>query len=935
MSDRNISRVLRGLFAVSLLASALSAGAATRASMKVDGRGLVEIPGVLRDNSDHHWGAMNLVAFGPGWSYSAQDYALKNIQKSGNSLTASFGIPGTKAVLAETWQMDAKRPDGSSATKMVWTLRQPDGQPLKLEQAFVKMPLGIKDFAGAAVTTDKGESATLPSEADKQIVFSSWGCSDFRIAGKDQKNRDIVFRITGDNLGIELADARKENGGKGPSAYWIKLHLYGVKDRSEATRAVWISADYPNEAAPPPPPEFRTAANADRIPFEFSPKVAEGSILDFSRLGRADAPAGKYGRIVVGPDGHYVYEKTGKRVRLVGANLCYTANTMSHEESDELVRDFLKMGYNAVRYHHLDVTTMKGGWNDFWNKTTRGELDPAALDRLDYLFAAMKKAGVYSTIDLYAMGAMGAIGTRAKVFGEIKGLVPISDEAFEVWKTSALEWMNHVNPYTGLAWKDEPSLVAICPLNEDSIASCWWSAKDEYNAAFDEWKKSGKAPEGRTDDQLRAQFLVEVKIASNRKIKEFFEANGITSLMTGSNWWDTMPQVFTRDSLDVVDNHQYCDHPTPGFHQMPFRVNHRSTISSGNPTYMVPVMMAATRIWGKPFVCTEWNFCYPNRHRAEAGVMMGAVSGLQDWDGLYRFAWAHGDGEIRTVPHAVSGFNIVTDPVGLLSERLFVLLFGRGDMPAARKRYVYGTSMAEATANGPGDMWAKGLFPHDFNALALESAIGSEVMDTGRPVVGSFEAVVAGTRPADESLLGGNRFVAKSELPKHQSKSLYVSDNGAFRLNPKTGWAAVDTERTDAVVLPSSKDVESVETGALRVSGGTTFASVSASAMDDKALEDSERVLVMHITDICNTDMVSSDAGYNEIKRMGTLPYLARKGSADVRLVNRNSGLKVYALKSDGTRSGREIPATYADGAYSFRVAVEGDAPTMVYELAR
>jgi hypothetical protein len=64
---------------------------------------------------------------------------------------------------------------------------------------------------------------------------------------------------------------------------------------------------------------------------------------------------------------------------------------------------------------------------------------------------------------------------------------------------------------------------------------------------------------------------------------------------------------------------------------------------------------------------------------------------------------------------------------------------------------------------------------------------------------------------------------------------------------------------------------------------------------------------------------------------------MARTGSADIALSNSNGGLKVFALAADGTRL-RQVPASYAGGAYRFTVAIaqgEGaSAPTMAYEVA-
>ena len=108
--------------------------------------------------------------------------------------------------------------------------------------------------------------------------------------------------------------------------------------------------------------------------------------------------------------------------------------------------------------------------------------------------------------------------------------------------------------------------------------------------------------------------------------------------------------------------------------------------------------------------------------------------------------------------------------------------------------------------------------------------------------------------------------------------------------------------------------------------------------MDGAELAKSRRVLVLHITDVVNTDMSFTNDKRTDTKAWGSLPYLAKTGSAKVSLKNANAGLSLYALASDGTRL-RKVPAKYANGSYAFTVSVaagEGkDAPTMMYELAK
>ena len=918
---------LPALLSTALLALSLTAPlpvsaapAEVLSSMKVDHRGLLEIPGVLRGSNDHHWGAANLIAFGPGWQYSAQDWALADTQKTGDSLEARLKVGGAQVRVAQRWGMKT-RADGSKGMEMTWRLFNPEQKPMGLERAYVTFPLATDDWGGCTIEAD-GKTLELPAEKGASASLGWMTFSSLRIQGKTKQGKPLNFRITGEKLLAEVYDARHEK----KTCYELRLALPDVKAGASSAVTFCISAS----VLP-----FYFQPGEEWVEYPFTRAVQPGSILDFSTVLPVDAPAGKHGRIVTGKDGHFALEKTGERIRLFGANLCYDANfPETQEDARKIAAELRAMGYNAVRFHHTDVTMMKGGWKDFWTKSTAGEIDPVQLGRIDALFAACKEAGLYITIDLYAMGCVGPVpGIEGTVRGDIKALVPIDDNAFNVWAKQALDWLNHVNPYTGIAWKDDPAISFICPVNEDAIASVWHMARAKYDEAFAVWKKA-HADSGRTEEQLRAQFLTETKVASNRKIRAFFDRQGIHTLLSGSNWWDTMAQTFERDSLDVVDNHQYCDHPMPGFHVLPNRNNGRSTLREGNPTYMVPVMKMPTRIFGKPFIITEWNFCVPNQHRAEGGAMMGAYAALQDWDGLYRFAWSHGYEGVREDPFRINGFDISGDPVALYTERLVALLFARGDAAPARERHVYAVAMDEATDPGVGDMWAKGIFPHDFNTLGLLHQIGSHVIGDGRtlPADGGFTAAYAKSAAATPEALAGTPKGTLAKRDTLKQNGAWCSDTGELRLDNKAGTLLVDTPRTAAVVGPAGE--APLTAGALSVRDRTRFASVSASAMDGKSLGESRRILLLHITDVINTDMVFADASRRELHDWGTLPHLLRTGSATVTL-RAAPGLTLYKVAPDGARIGK-IPATYADGAYTFTVAVKpGEAaPTMVYELA-
>lgn len=679
-------------------------------------------------------------------------------------------------------------------------------------------------------------------------------------------------------------------------------------------------------------PPFVIAQGKDWAPLLLERTVEKGSILDFSFLAERHAPAGSLGRILPGPQGRFVYEKNGERARLIGANLCFDANYIPKEECDALAEVFRRQGYNTVRFHHTDIHMIKGAWN----AQNSYEIEPDMLDRLDYLFFAMKRAGMYVTIDLYTMRYFGPgeiEGIDKRISGDIKALLPVSDSAFAAWSKLVLAWLNHVNPYTGLAWKDDPALTFICPLNEDAIFSVLSDnspALPIFRERYEAWKKdngiTGEDISPLRKDPRFTRFAIEIKRASNRRIAAFFKENGIDIPLTGSNWWNTQAQTFTRAEFDVVDNHQYADHPFNGSYN-------QGCCIKGDPSRTVPVFMMPTRIFGKPFTVTEFNYCFPNRYRAEGGALFGAYSALQDWDAVYRFAWSHGRDKNLGI-HPVSHFDISSDLLSLHTDRQIALLFARGDVSPAAQKYLYAVTMHEATKDGFGGMWAGGLFPASFSALGLVAQVGSLPLSDGGELPGGFAGVCADA-PIAQNILGGNRFITSDELAKLSAPNTtgeIISATGEIRLNPAKGYLLVVTPKTECIVAFPENDLTGDR---LSVQGLDTFSSVSASAMDGRTLGDSSRILVFHLTNVLNSDMKFSNDEMRRIEETGTLPHLVRCGKAEIALRNANAGLTVYAVDSAGRRV-RAVDVAYKDGVYRFRteIANDGQGAVMAYEIA-
>ncbi len=896
-----------------------------QATLSVDWRGLPNVEGVLRQDSKSHYGFVNFIAFGPGWAYTAQDYAAKNHKKEAiTDAKYGKGLLFTGKIWAGRSGLDIREEfydvskDGEAQMLVRWTISSQKKDAMNLERVYLRFPLAINDFADGHVG-----DVVLPAEYGSEWIGVD-SKKPIKVVSKDGK-KSLSIDIKKGRAVIQ--DARKDR----QQRYELRLEFENAKSAPSSTLEFICSgsiadggkAGRVNLNLPPPPTELK--ADDDWCVFPYENKIQEGSILDWSYMNN-DAPAGKYGFVRVSPDGHFTFEKKpSARVRFIGGNLCFDANFISKAQVDQQVRHWRQMGWNTMRLHHIDVTFTKSEWANLWQRRDMPELNPKRFEQIDYLMAECKKAGIYLTFDLYAMGCLGSCEGFDKPLNSntIKAIVPLHKPAEDQWFKRTMELFNHVNPHTGVAWKDEPQIIFVTLMNEDSIASVWWGAADMYVKKYNEWAKKKGYPQydkkGINEKKEFAEFLYEVKTNANRRMGDRLKAAGVKALISGGNWWDNMAQTYERDALEVVDNHQYGDHPQPSYQKIPFHINQTSSVKVGNATYSTPIMMAPTRVLGKPFTVTEYNYCTPNRFRAEGGLLMGAFSSLQDWDGLYRFAWSHSASYLDGKTHRVSGFDAVTDPITQMAERQVMLLFGRRDVKPAEKTLAYAVTREESMKKGLGDMWAKGLFPHKFTQMALTSRIGSFVADTKKAPAVAVDRVIT---PAN----------VKELVPQQDGRS--VSDTKEIEMDTRLGHLAVNTPKTAGV---TAVDMANLTAGPLSVAKATTFYSISASSMDKANLVNSKRILIFHLTEVANTGMRFSNDKRTDLSKWGELPYLAKTGSAIVKLENANPNLKLWALASDGSRM-RAVKTIYKNGAYFFKVAVEKgegeNAPTMMYELS-
>lgn len=733
----------------------------------------------------------------------------------------------------------------------------------------------------------------FPAGAVNLLHASAWNPAKGKTtAFLDIRYRDGKMQSIPVRAGIDCADwqtplsaanaaiALRRNALSGPAVlYASSFPLSGKEPQSITFRVTDPSVRWLIAAATlsnhriffPPAANRPVVIRQDRNwkPFRFSKTIVKGSPLDFSTS--LDAPAGKYGFVRSSANGEFVFENAPeKKIRFFGTNVCMGANFPDKKTADELVDRLAVQGYNSLRFHHHDNGMID---RDAADSVT---LDPEKMDRMDYLFAKCKERGIYLTTDFYTSRSLRKGDQLSGTGTTMKALLPVDRKAMENWKTFVRRWMEHRNPYTGLKWGEDPALLCVNLVNEDTLFSHWSrtpETESAYRTQFEKWRKTNGA--GR---ESFPRFLHEMQSAELDELLDFVKNElKLKTMVTSLNWMTDLPLTVLRDKFDLVDNHQYFSHPEFPEKKWSLPQLHDQG-SSIRRSALVPRLVMPTRIFGKPFIMTEFNFCNPNRFRAENGPLMGSLAALQNWAGLWRFGWSHGERGIREFRPG-GCFDGVNDPMQQLSDPIIHALFIRGDLAPAEEKISF------AVPRMPFSNGVPERFPDEFSMLGLNAQIGSHVQD--KQPDGKIRIWQPGTN---------------------------VAKDRRIRLNRDAGTFSVATPFSEALVLPEG----SLKAETLQLRNVNTFTTFAAIALDRRPLPRSHKILIIHLTDFTTEGIRFRDETRTLLQSWGGNALLIRHGTAVAELKT-ESPLKITALAQDGSAAGT-VKGSFANGILRFSV---------------
>ncbi len=731
--------------------------------------------------------------------------------------------------------------------------------------------------------------------------------------------RDVDDWFNGDNKpnGRNVWTGKTRNVSLYLSKFTIKNKPVDKFIFKSENKSVWMVVGLSGGDDIPLPKLFPSAivSGKEWMPIKNDLLIKPGSALDFSKVFPKEKPAGKFGFITV-KNGHFEFTgKPGKRQRFYGINLT-PPYYPEYAHIDKMADYILAMGYNSARLHHYD--------RDVTDKSDPRctKLDQKGMQQFDYIFARLKERGIYISTDLYSRRTIkpGAIkGIKGSISkADYKVLVAVLPDAWENWKEFATNVLEHKNYYTGIKLKDDPALFSICLVNEDNIQHNYSLSSAKVKKLFKEaYKKSGTKKDFYS-------YLTELGINFYKKSSAYLRNIGVKALLTSCNahipgMTEAREILSMRNHYDYVDNHTYWDHGKYNRKSQRWETRNNCALTERASS---PRAIMGTRIFDKPFMITEFNFCYPNHYRAEGGPLIGAYCALQDYDGIFHFNLAH-----FPKRNYISHFDFALDPVALLAERIALLFFLRGDVIPAKNKLPVVVD------------FDNGSFPENYNLLGLVSQIGGIYSGAKLPKNTVFYSGVKNNIYKKKFVPVTENFVEKllehNLINKHNidlKSDTFISDTNQIQLHAKAGRFQTVTAKSECFILTEGQS----ETGSsVSVKNIESRSVVFVGALDNTKIEKSSSLLILHLTDAQNSEAVYTDQFHTKPIRKGHLPAVIRTGEADISIKTQMQHPQVWALDLSGARIAK-VPFEFKNGTLKIKLKIKNTKitqPVLSYEV--
>ncbi|HEV7301431.1 MAG TPA: carbohydrate binding domain-containing protein [Tepidisphaeraceae bacterium] len=395
-------------------------------------------------------------------------------------------------------------------------------------------------------------------------------------------------------------------------------------------------------------------------------------------------------------------------------------------------------------------------------------------------------------------------------------------------------------------------------------------------------------------------FLYETEETYWTEMSAFLKNDlGVKSLVVGSATGFSPSSIQAK--LDVVDVHGYWQHPhfpNKPWDQADWVVNNLS-MAGAEDGGQIPGM-ALRRVAGRPYICTEYNAASPNTHSSETFLLLSAYAAMQDWDGIFAFAYSHrtDDWAAGKIPNF---FDIDQHPTKLVTLPAAAAMFLRGDVTVPDARAVVNVSREEAITQSmnSGPWWHAGALGID----PLTALVAPVAIDTGDATPTTQPAATTPATAAAEATTAAANAPVKIDPPT--AGQPIVSRGGELTWDAQRKYVTINTPRSKAFIgeIPADQPI-ALGTVKLTLSPNLqNWAAVSMTAIDGPDFQSPGRFLITVTGSAENTRMGWKNAERNTVGRdWGESPSLVEGIGGTITFENVDKETWAWVLDERGQR---------------------------------
>ncbi|WP_020533492.1 T9SS type A sorting domain-containing protein [Flexithrix dorotheae] len=709
-------------------------------------------------------------------------------------------------------------------------------------------------------------------------------------------------------------------------------------------------------------------------PFEYTgDEFTDEALLDLRYLN--ESVAGENGFIQLSADGKSFVTENGKPIRFWAIGGGVLAKDFSDQELADYARFLAKMGVNLIRFH--------GGIHPKKSSQDITEVDTDEIDAIWKLVAAMKKEGIYTAISPFWAGKVDHIPASwdlGDYNGETKPweVMYFEENLKEAYKKWVEVLYTEENPYTGIPLKDEPAVALIQTKNEDGVffwtisnvkpslqlkieTSFYTWIEEKYGdltKAYEAWdgetmdtdnadekrvgiyhiwdatqpQSGGKAK--RLADQI--QFFAEIQRDFYTEIYDHYRALGCKQLINGNNWKTADPTLlfdaerYTNATSEVMAvNRYYAPQHVgensgwridPGHHYVGNSVLHYP--------HKLPVNIK--QLDDRPFFVTESAWNLPHKYQAEGPFLIASYMSLTGVDGYFWFspsAGAYDDYPYWDFTNFPGGQKAmyrwtVSTPgqIGMFPANALLYRLGflkEGEVVVHEERTLSSIWNREVPLISESNSFDPNRDEWGNSGNELETEISPIAHLTG-PIEVKYDGNPENNKISEEL----------DNLIDYKNKTV-KSITGELNWNYKEGIVTMNAPSAQGI-CGFIGEKKSFELSDVTIETENNYAAINVVAMDEKALKESEKILIQIGTIYRPSGWVETKTTFkideNEVEgfridNTGKMPWRAQ--NTEVTITIKNPKIKSARVLDAAGYEVKVIPVTPIEGGLNILLPKE------------